>query len=84
MFRCFFFPKSKPDEASDWPNDTMPMDMIIDMWEMAQVKNAANLLYDLGFTDKEINVSKLLTIIDEEVQNVQTDKESTPLLRVSV
>lgn len=62
----------------------MPMDMIIDMWEMAQVKNASNLLYDLGFTEKEINLSKLLAVIDEELQNVQTDTELAPLLRVSV
>lgn len=61
----------------------MPVEVIVDMWEMAHVKNAAGLLDDLGFTSKEINLSKLSTIIDEELQDVHTEKELTPLLRVN-
>lgn len=62
----------------------MPTEVIVDMWEMAHVKNAANLLDDLGFTSKEINLSKLSSIIDEELQDVHTEKELTPLLRVNI
>lgn len=61
----------------------MPVEVIVDMWEMTHVKNAAGLLEDLGFTSKEINLSKLSTIIDEELQDVHTEKELTPLLRVN-
>lgn len=64
----------------------MPAETIIDMWEMAHVKNPANLLEDLGFTDPEINLSRLLAVTDEELQNVhndRNDREFTPLLRVS-
>lgn len=60
----------------------MPIESIVDLWEMAHVKNAAGLLDDLGFTSKEINLSKLSAIIDEELQDVHTEKEITPLLRV--
>lgn len=61
----------------------MPIESIVDIWEMAHVKNAAGLLDDLGFTSKEINLSKLSTVIDEELQDAHTDKEITPLLRVN-
>lgn len=53
------------------------------MWEMAHVKNPASLMEDLGFTEREINLSRLLGVIDEELQNVHNDREFTPLLRVS-
>lgn len=39
---------------------------------------------DLGFNEREINLSRLLGVIDEELQNVHNDREFTPLLRVSV
>lgn len=72
------------DEPGDWPLETMPVDLIIDMWEMAHVKNATELLDNLGFNTKEINLSKLSSVIDEELQGVHTDKEFTPLLRVCI
>lgn len=72
------------DEPNDWPAESMPIDVIIDMWEMAHVKNATILLDDLGFTSKEINVSKLSSVIDEELQDAHTEKEFTPLLRASL
>lgn len=52
------------------------------MWEMAHVKNPANLMEDLGFTERQINLARLLGVIDEELQNVHNDREFTPLLRV--
>lgn len=61
----------------------MPAETIIDIWEMAHVKNPANLLEDLNFTETEINLSRLLAVIDEELQNVHNDREFTPLLRVN-
>lgn len=70
------------DDSSDWLSETLPIEAIIELWEMAHVKNAANLLDDLGFNDKEINLSQLLNVIDEELQNVHNDREFTPLLRV--
>lgn len=71
------------DEPNDWSNETLSIDTIIDMWEMAHVKNPNGLLEDLGFTEREINLSRLLGVIDEELQNVHNDREFTPLLRVS-
>lgn len=62
----------------------MPADVIIDMWEMAHVKNASELLDNLGFNTKEINLSKLSSVIDEELQGVHTDKEFNTLLRVNI
>lgn len=72
------------DEPNDWPLEIMPMEVIIDMWEVAHVKNAAELLDNLGFNTKEINLSKLSSVIDEELQAVHTDKEFAPLLRVCI
>lgn len=75
---------SSPDEKCEWPVDTMAADIIVEMWEMAHVKDAAQLLENLGFTGKEVNVMRLSAIIDEELQDVQqSEKSFTPLLRVS-
>lgn len=61
----------------------MASDIIVEMWEMAHVKDAGVLLDNLGFTGKEVNLVQLSAIIDEELQDVQqTDKAS--LLRVGV
>lgn len=70
------------DEPNDWSNESLPADAIIDMWEMAHVKNPSNLMEDLGFNERQINLSRLLGVIDEELQNVHNDREFTPLLRV--
>lgn len=70
------------EERNEWSPESMTTDSIIDMWEMAHVKDAATLLDNLGFTTKEIDISKLLAVIDEELQDVHTEKEFTPLLRV--
>lgn len=70
------------DEPNDWSSESLPIDTIIDMWEMAHVKNPANLMEDLGINDRDINLSRLLGVIDEELQNVHNDREFTPLLRV--
>lgn len=39
---------------------------------------------DLGFNEREINLSRLVGVIDEELQNIHNDREFTPLLRVSL
>lgn len=70
------------DEPNDWSNESLSIDTIIDMWELAHVNNAATLLEDLGFTGRDINLSRLLGVIDEELRNVHNDREFTPLLRV--
>lgn len=54
------------------------------MWELNHVKSPATLMEDLGFNEREINLSRLLGVIDEELQNVHNDREFTPLLRVCV
>lgn len=51
---------------------------------MAHIKNPANLLEDLGFNEREINLSRLLSVIDEELQHIHDDREFTPLLRVII
>lgn len=62
----------------------MTAENIIEMWEMAHVKDAAILLENLGFADKEVNVMHLSTAIDEELQDAQQPEKSlTSLLRVS-
>lgn len=78
-----YFSPTLTDEPNDWSNESLSIDTIIDMWEMAHVKNPNGLLEDLGFTEREINLSRLLGVIDEELQNVHNDREFTPLLRVS-
>lgn len=78
-----FYVHFHSDEPNDWSNESQPIDTIIDMWEMAHVKNPANLMEDLGFTERDINLSRLLGVIDEELQNVHNDREFTPLLRVT-
>lgn len=78
MFVCLHL----SDEPNDWSNESLSVHAIIDMWEMAHVTNAANLIEDLGFTESDINLSRLLTVIDEELRNVHNDREFTPLLRV--
>lgn len=80
----FQFEFVSTDEPIDWSRESMPIDTVIDMWEIAHVKNASSLLDDLGFTEKEINLSQLLVVIDEELQNVHNDKEFTPLLRAAL
>lgn len=82
LYDNFFFQFKLPDEPHDWSNESMPSETIVDIWEMAHVKHPANLLEDLGFSDTEINLSRLLGVIDEELQNVHNDREFTPLLRV--
>ncbi|XP_031631697.1 blastoderm-specific protein 25D isoform X2 [Contarinia nasturtii] len=72
------------DEPHDWSNEALPTDQLIDMWEMAHVKNPSALMEDLGFTEREINLSRLLSVIDEELRNVHNDREFTPLLRASL
>ncbi|XP_055309722.1 blastoderm-specific protein 25D isoform X2 [Sitodiplosis mosellana] len=72
------------DEPNDWSNESLSIDTIIDMWEMAHVKNPGMIMEDLGFTEREINLSRLLGVIDEELQNVHNDREFTPLLRASL
>lgn len=63
----------------------MSVEQLIDFWEMSHVKNAATLLDDLGFTSDKVNLSKLSTIIDEEIHDIHNnEKEITPLLRVSL
>lgn len=61
----------------------MPLEALIDLWEMSHVKNAATLLDDLGFRANSVNLSELASIVDEELQDVHTEKELMPLLRVS-
>lgn len=71
------------DEKGEWPVETMPSDVIIDMWEMAHVKNAALLLENLGFTTKDVNLHQLSSVIDEELQDAQqSEKSFTSLMRV--
>lgn len=70
------------DEPNDWSNESLPIDTIIDMWELNHVKSPATLMDDLGFSEREINLSRLLGVIDEELQNIHNDREFTPLLRV--
>lgn len=70
------------DELDAFTPETLSADRVVDLWEMAHIKNASNLLEDLGFNDKEIHLSQLLNVIDEELQNCHDDKELSPLLRV--
>lgn len=81
---CFKIEFVSADEPIDWSSESMPIDTVIDMWEIALVKNASSLLDDLGFTEKEINLSQLLAVIDEELQNLHNDKEFAPLLRAAL
>lgn len=75
---------SSVDEPNDWSNESLSIDTIIDMLEIAHVNNAASLMEDLGFNEREINLSRLLAVIDEELRNVHNDREFTPLLRVII
>lgn len=75
---------SNIDEKDGWPVETMSSDIIIDMWDMAHVKDSATLLENLGFNGTDINLVQLSAVIDEELQDVQQSEESfTSLLRVS-
>lgn len=60
----------------------MASDIIIDMWEMAHVKDATALLENLGFNGKDVNIRQLSAVIDEELQDVQQSEKSS-LLKVS-
>lgn len=71
------------DELTAFPPGVLSSDAIVSLWEMANIKNATNLLEDLGFNDKEINLTQLIFVIDEEQQHCHDDKELLPLLKVS-
>lgn len=82
--RCSFVSPICLDDPKDWSSECLSIDTIIDMWELNHVKNPAMLMEDLGFNEREINLSRLLGVIDEELQNIHNDREFTPLLRVCI
>lgn len=43
------------------------------MWETAGIQNATRLLTSLGFGNKEIYLSQLSLIIDDELQTIQSN-----------
>lgn len=62
----------------------MTFDAVIDMLELSHIKDASGMLETLGFRSKEINISQLLAVLDDELQDdQQAEKSSMPLLEVS-
>lgn len=70
------------DEAADLPS-SMSFNAVVDLLEVAHVKNVSDLLDNLGFSSNEINLTKLSSTIDEELQDNHSEKELISLLRVS-
>lgn len=63
----------------------MTFDAVVDILELGHIKDACMLLETLGFKRKDINISQLLAVLDEELQDDQQSEISlTPLLKVSV
>lgn len=54
------------------------------MWESSGISNAKKLLLNLGFSIDQIHVTQLSTALDDELQGLQNDKETTPLLKASL
>lgn len=64
----------------------MPFDVIVDMWDTAGIHNSRNLLNGLGFRSKEVRISQLSLAIDDNLQGLseQEDSSAQPLLRASL
>ncbi|XP_059617034.1 blastoderm-specific protein 25D [Phlebotomus argentipes] len=65
-------------------SDVVPFDVIVDMWENAGVLQASNLLANLGFSGRQINISDLSASIDHELQVMRENAAAIPLLRASL
>uniref|UniRef100_A0A336L222 CSON003651 protein n=1 Tax=Culicoides sonorensis TaxID=179676 RepID=A0A336L222_CULSO len=59
-------------------------DIIIEMWESAGVVSASALLVGLGFCGNEIQISELITTLEEEIQRSSDEKEILPFLKASL
>ncbi|XP_055710040.1 blastoderm-specific protein 25D isoform X2 [Phlebotomus papatasi] len=65
-------------------SDVVPFDVIVDMLENAGVLQASNLLGNLGFSGRQINISELSASIDHELQVMRENAAAIPLLRASL
>lgn len=54
------------------------------MWESSGISNAKKLLLNLGFTIDQIHVTQLSTALDDELQGLENDTETAPLLKASL
>lgn len=59
-------------------------DIIIEMWESSGVVSASALLVGLGFYGNEIQISELITTLEDEIQRTTNEKEILPLLKASL
>lgn len=59
-------------------------DIIVEMWESAGVVSASALLVGLGFYGNEIQISELITTLEDEIQRTSNEKEILPLLKASL
>lgn len=59
-------------------------EIIVDMWEAAGVASASALLVGLGFYGNEIQISELISVLEDEIQRCASDKEVAPLLKAAL
>ncbi|XP_058453361.1 blastoderm-specific protein 25D isoform X2 [Malaya genurostris] len=73
-------------QMPDWTAEigSLSSAIIVDMWESAGVVDAKNLLQDLGFYDEEIQVTNLVTALEDELQRLGDSNETYVIVKASL
>lgn len=57
----------------------------MNLWEAAGINDADKLLSNLGFFEKDVQISELSNILEEEIQRtVNNDMDLMPLIKVTI
>ncbi|XP_058826455.1 ninein isoform X2 [Topomyia yanbarensis] len=73
-------------QMPDWTAEigSLSSAIIVDMWESAGIVDARNLLQDLGFYDEEIQVTNLITALEDEQQRLGDSNETYVIVKASL